>query len=382
MQGDRRHNGPPFHAGDLVSIARVQSPRLALDTLDGLPAEVRRPAAVVLDGRAGVVHLGIGAFHRAHQAVFTEDAMAAAGSGEWGIVGVTQRSPTVRDDLAPQDGLYTLLERGAAARPPRVIGAVREVLFAGDAPDAVVARLADPAVRVVTLTVSEKGYRRRSDGHLDVDDPVVAADLAGEGPRSVVGQLGHGLLARARADAGPLSVVCCDNIVANGTVLRAVVEDFAAALPAAPRRELQSWLASSVRFPSTMVDRIVPATTQADRDDVRRQLGVEDRAVVVAEPFAQWVVEDDFAAARPAWELAGATITGDVAGWERTKLRVLNASHSLIGYLGSLRGHQTVAEALQDEWWQRRCAGWSARTSSPPCPVSRVSTWMRTANGS
>jgi fructuronate reductase len=296
-----------------------------------------------------MVHLGIGAFHRAHQAVFTEDASQASGSDAWGIVGVTQRSATVRDQLVPQDGLYTLLERGEGAAGPRVVGAVRDVLSAHDDPLAVVELIADPGVHVVTLTVTEKGYRRGADGDLDLDDPVVAADVGGAGPATPVGQLARGLQARQRRGGEPVSVVSCDNLTSNGRVLAGLVHSFAAALPAVESGPLLSYLETSVRFPSTMVDRIVPATTDAHRAAVRSALGVEDAAVVVAEPFRQWVVTDDFAGPRPAWELAGAVLTDDVAPWEAAKLRLLNATHSLLAYLGALRGYVTIAEAVGDD---------------------------------
>lgn len=326
-------------------------PRLGLDALERLgrnatftPPEVD-PRAL----RVGVVHLGIGAFHRAHQAVFTELAAAATGRDDWGITGVSQRSTSVRDQLMPQDGLYTVLERGPGAAPPRVVGSVREVLFGAGDPAAVVNRIADPAVRVVTLTVTEKGYRRDGTGRLDRSDQEVAADLGGRPPRTVVGQLVRGLQRRSARAAGPVTVLSCDNLVGNGQVLRGLVHDFLDALPAAESRPLAEWIAASVRFPSSMVDRIVPATTDDDRADVRTVLGLDDQGVVVAEPFRQWVIEDDFAADRPAWDLAGAVFTDDVAAWESVKLRMLNATHSLLAYLGALRGHDTIAAALADD---------------------------------
>jgi fructuronate reductase len=325
----------------------VTTARLSRHTLDRVPQSVRRPAVVA--PQVGIVHLGIGAFHRAHQAVFTEDAAAAIGSDEWGIAGVTQRSATVVQQLSPQDGLYTVLERGAGAAPARIVGAVREVLDGGADPGAVIAHVADPAVRVVTLTVTEKGYRRNADGSLDQDDPVVRQDIAGAAPRTVVGQLVRGLQARHRAGGAPVTVVCCDNLTDNGTVLRGLVRDFCAELPSVEADELTAWVDGHVRFPSTMVDRIVPATTEADRAEVRALLGVDDAGVVTTEPFRQWVITDDFAAERPPWELAGAVLTADVAPWETAKLRLLNASHSLLAYLGSLRGYATIAESVRDE---------------------------------
>jgi fructuronate reductase len=321
--------------------------RLSRQTLDRVPHSVRRPARV--PPHVGIVHLGIGAFHRAHQAVFTEDAAAAVGSDQWGILGVTQRSAAVQRQLQPQDGLYTVLERGAGAAPPRVVGVVREVVHGGADPDAVTARIADPAVQVVSLTVTEKGYRRAVDGSLDRADDLVRSDLSGAPPRTAVGLLVRGLQTRQRAGADAVTVLCCDNLVDNGTVLRGLVRDFCAALPTGEANELETWIAGQVRFPSTMVDRIVPATTDADRAEVRALLGVDDAGVVVTEPFRQWVITDDFAGERPPWELAGVVLTRDVAPWETAKLRLLNASHSLLAYLGALRGYDTIAEAMADE---------------------------------
>lgn len=307
------------------------------------------PAVDPRDVTVGIVHLGIGAFHRAHQAVFTELAAAASGRNDWGIVGVTQRSASVRDQLMAQDGLYSVMERGARSAPLRVIGSVRDVLYAGADPDAVVARIADPAVRIVTLTVTEKGYRRAGGGRLDRSDPEVMADLAGRPPATVVGQLVRGLHRRMADGGGPVTVLSCDNLVGNGAVLCGLIGDFLEALPDADAGVLADWVATSVRFPSSMVDRIVPATTAADLAEVASALGLSDQGVVVAEPFRQWAIEDDFAGDRPAWELAGATLTHDVSAWEAVKLRMLNASHSLLAYVGALRGHETIAQAVADD---------------------------------
>lgn len=331
--------------------------RLCIATLDrvrraGPGGQDRSWTGPVVNPRAlrvGIVHLGIGAFHRAHQAVYTELAAAASGRDDWGIAGVTQRSASVRDQLLPQDGLYGVLERGRGAAPLRVVGSVREVLFGAGDPLAVVDRIADPAVRVVTLTVTEKGYRRDAAGRLDLSDPEVLADLGGRPPRTVVGQLVRGLARRLASGAGPVTVLSCDNLVGNGAVLRGLVHDFLDALPSSQVRGLSDAVGASVRFPSCMVDRIVPATTARDRADALAVLGLQDRGVVVAEPFRQWVIEDDFAAERPAWELAGAAMTKDVAAWEAVKLRMLNATHSLLAYLGALRGHDTIAAALGDD---------------------------------
>ncbi|MEN3361090.1 MAG: fructuronate reductase [Mycobacteriales bacterium] len=322
--------------------------RLSLSTLDGVPAAAR-PALDPRAVRVGIVHLGLGAFHRAHQAAFTEDAAAAAGDTGWGICGVTQRSADVIDQLAPQDGLYTLLERGPGAAPARVIGGIREVRFAGGDPAGVIARIADPAVRAVTLTVTEKGYRRDPHGRLDRTDEVIRADLAGAGPRSVVGQLTRGLQRRAVTSGAPITVLCCDNLTGNGDALRVLVEDFCAALPRNAGESLVDWISTAVRFPNSMVDRITPASTAADRAEVSRQLGRTDAGLVVTEPFRQWVLTDDFGAERPAWERAGALLVPDVAPYEKAKLRLLNAAHSLLAYSGALAGYDLISAAVADD---------------------------------
>ncbi len=336
--------------------------RLSLATLPAVARAglVRTPAYDPAGVRVGILHLGIGAFHRAHQAVFTEDAMVASGRTDWGICGVTQRSPAVRDQLAPQDGLYTVLERGAGAAPSRVVGTVRSVLSGVDEAAEVVRRVADRDVRIVTVTVTEKGYRRGLDGGLDVGDPVVSADVAwlagamaddslpAGGPRSTVGQITAGLYLRRREHGAAITVLSCDNLSGNGAVLRRLVRDFCAALPASHGRRLADWIEECASFPSSMVDRMVPATTDGDRAEVAGLLGVTDAGTVVAEPFSQWVIEDDFVAGRPWWEDAGAVLTTDVVPYETVKLRMLNAAHSLLAYTGALAGYATIAEAVAD----------------------------------
>ncbi|NUU15981.1 mannitol dehydrogenase family protein [Cellulomonas humilata] len=334
--------------------------RLSRTTLAGLdPAgsPVRLPAVDPADVTVGLVHLGLGAFHRAHQAVFTEDAAAATGENGWGILGVTQRSARVVEQLAPQDGLYGVLTKGTDETSLRLVGSLRDVAFPGTDTARVLTTMAAPTTHVVTLTVTEKGYRRGADGGPDLTDPDLATDLgalavevrggrADAPARSPLGLLLRGLAARERADAGPLTVVCCDNLANNGAVLAALV---GAALDAVPDgARLREWIDASVRFPGTMVDRIVPATADAHRAEAAALLGLTDAGLVVGEPFTQWVIEDDFAGPRPAWECAGATLTSDVAPYERAKLRVLNASHSTLAYLGALRGHATIAQAVAD----------------------------------
>ncbi|RZU53418.1 fructuronate reductase [Krasilnikovia cinnamomea] len=344
-------------------------PRLSMATLPsaagaGMRAPRIDPAALDI----GIVHLGIGAFHRAHQAVYTEDALAAAGESDWGICGVTQRSAHVRDQLVPQDGLYTVLQRGTGAREPRLVGSVRQVLATTE--DDVVARLADPAVRVVTLTVTEKGYRLDRHGEPDLRDAGVRADLAGHAgaghrPRTVVGTLVSALARRRAGHGRGLSLVSCDNLPGNGSVLRKLVTGFCAALPAPGGEDLAAWVAREVSFPSTVVDRMVPTTRSGDRDEIARTFGVTDAAVVVAEPFRQWVVQDDFAAGRPAWDRAGALLTADVTPYEAVKLRLLNAAHSLLAYTGALAGHETIAAAVADPELAAAAAALMVHDASP-----------------
>ncbi|WP_129336686.1 mannitol dehydrogenase family protein [Cellulomonas endophytica] len=362
----------------MSTTATPEDPRLSAATLaalvarrGGLPDGVRGPAVDPAALRTGIVHLGLGAFHRAHQAVCTEDAAAATGDDRWGIHGVTQRSARVAEQLAPQDGLYGVLELGQSAAGAetaalRLVGSLRAASFPGRDTAAVLAALAGPDTHVVTLTVTEKGYRRGPDGGPDLADADLAADVAAlaeelDAPtaapaeprpaRTPVGLLLRGLAARRRAGSGPLTVVCCDNLTDNGPVLARLVRGALEAPAVAGRpgaAELRAFVEAHVRFPATMVDRIAPATADAHRARATAMLGLRDEGLVVAEPFLQWVVEDDFAGPRPAWERAGATLTRDVAPYERAKLRILNASHSLLAYAGALRGHATIAEAVTD----------------------------------
>ncbi len=319
--------------------------RLSPEHLAALPPDVTGPGYDRRRVGVGIVHLGLGAFHRAHQAVYTDAVLARDGGGPWGICGVCPRRPAVRDALVPQDGLYTVVERDAAGDRLRVVGAVREILVAPEDPAAVVARLADPAVRIVSLTVTEKGYPRTADGGFDEHHPDIAHDLGEpERPRSVVGLLAAGLARRRATGQAPFTVLCCDNLPRNGDTVRRLV----VALAAGRDPALARWIRDSVAFPDTMVDRIVPATTDADRAAVAARLGLADAWPVVGEPFRQWVIEDRFPAGRPAWEAAGAELVADVAPYEAMKLRLLNASHSALAWLGCLAGHATIAEAVAD----------------------------------
>ncbi len=317
---------------------------LTLATLAGLPAGIARPRFDPTAVGIGILHLGLGAFHRAHQAVYTDDILAA--DPRWGICGVSLKSPRATASLAAQDGLYTLLTRSGDGIEPRVIGSVRETLFAGAHRAGLIARFADPRIMVVTATVTEKGYcHDPATGALNAAHPDIVHDLAHPGaPESAVGILVAGLAARRAADAGPLTFVCCDNLPHNGRLVEGVV------LALAERRDpaLAAWIRVNVAFPCTMVDRIVPAVTAADVSDAERLLGVHDAAPVAAERFGQWIIEDRFVGPRPPWDRAGAQFVADVAPFEWMKLRLLNGSHSTLSYLGFMLGHDFVWQASGD----------------------------------
>ena len=295
--------------------------------------------------RVGIVHLGPGAFFRAFIAPYTQDAMAGQGD-EWGILAVSLQSPTARDTLEPQKCAYTAVEQGPSGETTQVITALNTVLVAPDDPQAVIRRMADPDVRVVTLTVTEKGYcHEPATGRLNLDHPLVQHDLAHpDAPKTAPGFILAALAARRAANVVPFTVLCCDNLPDNGHVVGRVVRDLARAQDP----EFEAWIAQNVAFPSCMVDRITPATTNADIARLAQTTGLHDPACVLHEPFRQWVIEDNFPSGRPAWEEAGATLTHDVASWEAMKLRCLNGTHSAMAYLGYLAGHETVAQAAND----------------------------------
>ena len=313
--------------------------RLDLSTFADVPATVATPKYDPRLIGIGIVHLGIGAFHRAQTAVYCDDALAIE-HADWGICGVSLRSADVRDRLVPQDGLYTAVEKSPAGTRRRVIGSVREVLFLGDERDAVRTRLIEPETRIVSLTITEKGYcHDPATGKLNHAHPAIAHDLAHpHQPQSAIGLIASALDARRLAHGRAFTVLCCDNLPHNGALVRGLVLAFAEMRDPA----LARWIAGEARFPSTMVDRIVPATTDADIADNAAALGLHDAAPVIHEPFRQWAIEDNFANGRPAWDRAGAELVADVAPFEAMKLRLLNGSHSALAYLGFLAGHEYI----------------------------------------
>jgi fructuronate reductase len=308
--------------------------RLSSTTLGALPQRVARLRYDRDACGIGIVHFGIGAFHRAHMAAYTDDAMAG-GEGDWRILGVSLRSAGVRDQMVPQDGLYTLVERSIEGSKARIIGSVADVLVANEERERLVAMLAAPTTHIASFTITEKGYCRAPDGSLE---------LALADDRSAYSYLAEALARRRDAGLSGLTLLSCDNLAGNGAQLQRLMGEYLDVHAS----DLTSWFESECACPSTMVDRIVPATTDSDRQEIEAMLGIRDVAAVVTEPFSQWVIEDTFAGPRPAWERHGAQITSDVHAYETAKLRMLNGAHSALAYLGLQRGHEFVHQAIAD----------------------------------
>jgi fructuronate reductase len=322
------------------------APRLSRSSV---PGRTRAPVRIA--------HLGLGSFSRAHQAWYTGRAPDAA---RWGIAGFTGRSPALAEALAPQDGLFTLVTRGSSGDQHEVVSSLSEVHPAGDHA-AWLRCLRSPDLAVVTLTVTEAGYCRRADGHLDLERADVREDVQAlradptAAVRTAPARLVAGMLARRTVGGGSLTILPCDNLPHNGAVTATVVRQLAELVdPSLPR-----WIDSYVSFATTMVDRITPSTVASDRDAVAAATGLADAAPVVTEPFSEWVISGAFPAGRPDWPAAGARVVDDVAPFEERKLWLLNGAHSLLAYGGTVRGHQSVADAVADpvcrawleQWW-------------------------------
>ena len=323
----------------------MQGLPVADSTLPLLADHVDVPAYDRAALRPSIVHLGVGGFHRSHQAVYLDDLAGAGISMDWGVIGVGLRSEKMKHALGPQDHLFTLLERSRGEDRARVIGSMTGYLFAPDDPARVVAVLSDPRTRLVTVTVTGNGYCIDLEtGALDEDDPAVRRDLVNPGrPETVAGYLVEALRIRRAAGRRPFAVVSCDNVPANGKVARQAV------MEVARRRDpaLAAWIAAEVSFPSTVVDRITPATTTETRAFLTSEFQVRDRWPVVAEPYAQWIVEDDFGpGGRPPLEEVGVRFVADAAPYELIKKRMLNGGHCALGYLGYLAGHRQTDEAM------------------------------------
>jgi fructuronate reductase len=321
--------------------------RLARDSFPDLAPAVRRPAYDRSRLGVGMAHIGVGAFHRCHQAEYTDDALEQK-FGPWGVVGINLYPPRLAALLAPQDHLFSRTLRQGSKAETRVIGSIVQSIDVLDAAsaDAAVEMLAAPSLHVVTMTVTEKGYGLiPASGALDMRNPQLRADLEGAWPpRTLLGLLTLAMERRSAANAPPLTLVSCDNVPSNGVLLRAALVAFAGARSA----PLAKGIERSVAFPCSMVDRIAPAVTSDDVDRIAADIGVIDEAAVVGEPFRQWVIEDRFAGERPGWDLAGVQFVGDAKPYEKIKMRLLNAAQSTLSHLGAIVGHEFSFEAAGD----------------------------------
>jgi len=342
---------------------------LSTGTLPRLSAGLAVPSYDRSALQVGIVHLGVGGFHRAHQAMYLDRLMGEGKAHEWAVcgVGVLPADSGMRDALQAQDGLYTLVEKHAdGTYDARVVGSLVEYLFAPDDPERVVERMTDPRVRIVSLTVTEGGYAVNPvTGVFLADSPDVRADLErGAVPRTSFGLVVEALARRRARGLPPFTVMSCDNIPGNGHVARLSFSSFARLRDP----DLGAWIEREVAFPNSMVDRITPGTTEEDRAEVQRRFGVADRWPVVCEPFAQWVLEDAFPGGRPPWEDVGVQVVTDVEPYELMKLRLLNCGHQTLGYLGYLAGHRLVHEAAQDPLFADAALGYMQREGAPTLP--------------
>lgn len=317
-------------------------------SLSHLPDAVRVPRYDRSQVTYGIVHFGVGGFHRAHQALYMDNYLEQHPGSDWGIcgVGLLEFDQKMRDVLAAQDCLYTLVERSPEGDNARVIGSITQYLFAPDDREAVIETLADPQCRIVTLTITEGGYYVvEGTGEFDLNHPTIQHDLQNpDAPHGVYGVLTAALDRRRQRGIMPFTVLSCDNLQGNGDLVGSMLTAFARH----QNPDLGHWIEANVAFPNSMVDRITPSTTPADIQMVRDRFGVDDLWPVVAEPFLQWVIEDKFCGGRPDWESVGVQLTDDVKPYELMKLRLLNASHSLLGYLGVLLGYTYSSEAMND----------------------------------
>lgn len=320
------------------------------ENLPRVSAEVARPGYDRDRVKAGIVHIGVGGFHRSHEAYYTDELMRAGNALEWGICGVGLREADrkIGGVLKKQDFLYTLIVKHPGGKiENRVIGSLVDFMMGCDDPEAVIERMASPETRIVSLTITEGGYNvDPATGEFDLSNPDAQHDLENPSrPKLVFGYLTAALKRRKEKGLPAFTVQSCDNIQHNGNLTRKMVLGFARKHDP----ELADWMASEVSFPNAMVDRITPVTTPADIKYLETEMGLRDEWPVTCEPFCQWVIEDNFSNGRPAWEKVGAQIVPDVTPYEKMKLRLLNAGHSVLGILGSIHGHETIDECVSDE---------------------------------
>jgi len=332
--------------------------RLLASRLDVLATAVRRPQYRPEDHAVGIVHLGLGAFHRAHQACYVDEMLARHG-GDWRIAGISCRSSIPRDQLVPQGCLYAIAEQSATGTEYRVIGALADAIVAPENPSAAIAWLARSTTHVITLTITEKAYQP--------SDEAIVTDLRNpaQAPSSAIGLLAAGLRRRQREGVAAPTLLSCDNLRGNGQVLKQTVLAYASRIDAA----LAEWIEREVHFPCSVVDRIVPTTTAADRDAAESSLGLRDEALVTTEPFSQWIIEDSFAGPRPPLDAVGARFVRDVHPFETAKLRLLNGSHSTLAYVGLLAGHKFVHEAVADPLLRTLVEGLMTEDLAPTLPA-------------
>jgi mannitol 2-dehydrogenase len=341
-------------------------PPLDTTTLSSLDGAVPTPTYDRSRVRTGIVHIGVGGFHRAHQAMYVDRLLEQGKAEEWGIcgVGVLPSDRRMAEVMAAQDGLYTLVVKHSdGTLEPRVVGSIVEYLLAPDDPEAVIEKLASESTRIVTLTVTEGGYNFSPvTGEFDATAPDVVADLQpGAVPTTTFGLVTEALARRRQRGLAPFTVATCDNIQGNGDVARRSFTAFARLRDP----ELGEWMEREVPFPNSMVDRITPATTDEDREELRQNFGIDDGWPVVCEPFTQWVLEDRFGLGRPPLEDAGVQVVEDVEPYELMKLRLLNAGHQGLAYLGHLAGYRLVHDAAQDPLFQQFLLGYMEEEATP-----------------
>jgi mannitol 2-dehydrogenase len=351
-----------------------QPTTLSAAALHKLSADVATPTYDRSVVRSGIVHFGVGGFHRAHEAMYLDALMNQGEALDWGVtgIGLLPSDRRMLEVMTAQDCLYTLVVKHPdGSLEPRVIGSIIDYVFAPDAPDEALARLVDPQTKIVSLTVTEGGYHvNETTGEFDDSDPAIQADLQdGAVPSTTFGYLTEALSRRRANGTEPFTVMSCDNIQGNGEVAAQMLGAFAALKDP----ELATWIAANVSFPSCMVDRITPQTSDEDRQVLTETFGVDDAWPVVCEPFTQWVLEDHFSAGRPPWENAGIQVVDDVAPYELMKLRLLNASHQAMCYLGYLRGYRFAHEVCSDPLFVRFLRGYMDEEATPTlAPVPGV----------